>query len=312
MVISKIGSESKVVESLILVVVDQPARREQINLNMESSKGQDFELVTPVKVGRRSRIPVRSPGGGSSPFGRASACQSSLARSTQGLVNNLSIPGGPIILVPGKKEDDMDDMKKHPDKEYCLQEGKEWQKKEEVDEMITLKKEKVDNMVALKMEEKETDSDDPCNASAPEGDMETICAATNFVLSSPPAFASSPYRPVINVLSRSASIRSSPEEEEEHGGEGLSLSIWSRTEKTEQEDHDGQGLGLSILSRTEKTEQEDHGGQGLGLSILSRSEETEQDDHGGQGLGLSILREGGEGTLTDRILAAFVDCCFCA
>ena len=164
--------------------------------------------------------------------------------------------------------------------EYCLQENIEWQKKEEVDEMITLKKEKVDNMVAwkkekvenmvaLKMEEKEADLDNPCNTSTPDRDMKLVSTASNFVLSSPPAFASSPFRPVINLLSRSASIRSSPEQEE-HGGEGLGLSIWSRTEKTEQE------------------------------------------DHGGPGLGLSILREGGEGTLTDRILAALVDCCFCA
>ena len=279
MVIPTIGSELKVAESLILVIVDQSDRREQIKLNMESSKDQDFELVTPVRVGRRSRIPVRSPGGGSTPFGRAYACQIPLARSTQGLVNNLSIPGGSAILVPGKKEDDMDDMKKHPDKEYCLQEGKEWQKKEEVDnmvalkkeemdEMITLKKEEVDEMVALKTEEKEADLDNPCNTSTPDRDMKLVSTASNFVLS-PPAFASSPFRPVINLLSRSASIRSSPEQEE-HGGEGLGLSIWSRTEKTEQE------------------------------------------DHGGPGLGLSILREGGEGTLTDRILAALVDCCFCA
>ena len=44
-------------------------------------------------------------------------------------------------------------------------------------------------------------------------------------------------------------------------------------------------------------------------SIWSSSADGED---GGQGLGLSLLQEGGEGTLTSRILAAFVDCCFCA
>ena len=83
--------------------------------------------------------------------------------------------------------------------------------------------------------------------------------AANHVLVSPPAFASSPRRPVADMLS-------------------WSMNIWSSAEKEEQQDgqHDGQVV--------------------------------EQ----GQGLGLSILREGGEETLSARILAAFVDCCFCS
>ena len=124
-----------------------------------------------------------------------------------------------------------------------------------------------------KKEEKEKDFPYPCIAATPVGRMKEISTATNFVVSTPPAYASSPHsRPVADLLSRSVSIWSSTEKEEHVGGEG-------------------QGLGLSIWSRTEKEEQV--GGQG-------------------QGLGLSILREGGEGTLTARILAAFVDCCFCA
>ena len=52
------------------------------------------------------------------------------------------------------------------------------------------------------------------------------------------------------------------------------------------------------------------------MSIWSSAEKDEQNeeqvDGQGQGLGLSILREGGEETLAARILAALVDCCFCA
>ena len=135
MITLKIGYGPNTEYSLILVVVERSGRKEQINLSMESSKDL-FELVTPVRVRMRSRIPVRSPGGGSSPFGRASSSKSPEVRCPQRLVQNLRSPCSSIILVPGMKEEEerediMDDTKEKPDEEKCVQENIDWQKKEE-------------------------------------------------------------------------------------------------------------------------------------------------------------------------------------
>ena len=105
------------------------------------------------------------------------------------------------------------------------------------------------------VDDMEGEKESPCNARG----VTPLPAATNHVVCSPPTFASSPRRPVAHLLSRS-------------------LSIWSSAEKDEQNEEQVDGQ---------------LGGQG-------------------QGLGLSILREGGEETLSARILAALVDCCFCA
>ena len=104
------------------------------------------------------------------------------------------------------------------------------------------------------VDDMEGEKESPCNARG----VTPLPAATNHVVCSPPTFASSPRRPVAHLLSRS-------------------LSIWSSAEKDEQHEEQLDG----------------------------------QLDGQGQGLGLSILREGGEETLSARILAAFVDCCFC-
>ena len=223
----------------------------EIYLTMESSEDL-YELVTPVRVKSRSRIPVRSPGGGSSPFGRGST--------------------RPLALKAQLEK---------VDKENCLEElAEEWQKREEdMRHLVSpcntsgggsspfgrgstrqspkascplpvLEEEKeVNVMDALKEQpENNLEEDFAEELKTPEGKKEML-NINNAVISSPPTFASSPHR-------RAFADLLSP-----------SKSIWSSSA-------DG--------------------------------------EDGGQGLGLSLLQEGGEGTLTSRILAAFVDCCFCA
>ena len=219
--------------------------KEQINLNMDSSKDL-FELVTPVRT--RSKIPVRSPGGGSSPFGRGSTRP---------------------LAVKAQLE--------KVDKENCLEElAEEWQKREEDMSpcntsgggsspfgrgstrqspkascpLPVLEEEKeVNVMDALKEQpENNLEEDFAEELKTPEGKKEML-NINNAVISSPPTFASSPHR-------RAFADLLSP-----------SKSIWSSSADGEE---------------------------------------------GGQGLGLSLLQEGGERTLTSRILAACVDCCFCA